>query len=281
MSTLICTTALVLFVAVAAAQTTSTAEGYSFKGNPLGMNLEQFKAANPTTPCFTSSEATAAMDYQLALSTSRNTADKKRLAIFPLQLNVSMAKGKDAKVAAKAALDTGTLDAKKAQDAFVALQSQGAPKDAPWTVVIAHKAGEITCSSSASMAVSHFSGLGDASPDVLKIGAATASGVVYQFLNGQLYKIVILSSVAMVKDLKDAFAAKYGEPTTAAPDDYQNGYGARWTGANFVWTHGSQGIILHEGSANGPAQERTNYDSSVTYEDHSLEPVPVKAATNF
>jgi hypothetical protein len=49
-----CISAMVLLVAsTATAQIASASEGFSFKGNPLGMTLGQFKTNNPTTPCFT------------------------------------------------------------------------------------------------------------------------------------------------------------------------------------------------------------------------------------
>jgi hypothetical protein len=66
-------TLLILLVAAAGvrAQTstslaaaTGTPEGFSFKGTPLGMTLEQFKIANLTTPCFTFDDVAAPVKYK-------------------------------------------------------------------------------------------------------------------------------------------------------------------------------------------------------------------------
>jgi hypothetical protein len=269
---------IMIAASTATAQTIAATQGFSFKGNPLGMTLEQFKASNPETPCFTSSQVDAPMGYQPALVAAQNIADGARINLIGLKINVHRAKGKDAKKDAMLAYDVGVYNAQKAQAAFIALRDQGPPPDAPWMVLIAHKAGEITCSSCASMVVSQFSSYGDTNPNVLKIGSTSVNGVAYLFLNARLYKVVIMGNPEVFTNLKDAFTSRFGEPAATSSDEYQNAFGARWQGANLAWTKGSQAITLHEGSGNGPAQTSM---LSVTYEDQSLEPVPAKVTTDF
>jgi hypothetical protein len=276
--------ALVVFGSVSAgvpAQTTSTPEGFSFKGNPLGMTLEQFKVSNPTIPCFTYSQSEEPPDYQQALFADEGIADGTLRNLIGLKINVRKAKGREAKAAAIIAYKAGVYGAKKAQTDLKALQDQGPlPDNVPWMVVISRKTNEISCSSSASMVVSQLSSLGDANPNGLTIGSTSANGVAYQFLGGKLYKVNIMCWSEVFTNLKEAFATKYGQPNATSTEDFQNAYGARWDGATFAWTKGSQAIALREGSGNGPAQDSKN-SSSVTYEDYSLEPVAVKVLTNF
>jgi hypothetical protein len=274
-------TALIVFGGVAASASAQTAgtEGFSFKGNSLGMTLEQFEIINPTTPCFTYSQSVEPPNYQQDLLADQGIADGTLRNLIGLKINVHKAKGRDAKTAAITAYNAGVFDARKAQTDLKALQDRGPlPYNVPWMVVSHRDANEITCSSSASMVVSQFSSYGDANPDGLTIGSTSANGVAYQFLNGKLYKVTISCWSRVFAKLEEAFETKYGQPTATSTENFQNAYGARWNGANFAWTKGSQVITLHEGSGNGPAQDE---NSSVTYEDHSLEPVVVKAMASF
>jgi hypothetical protein len=119
-----------------------------------------------------------------------------------------------------------------------------APKRIPWTVNFVNQtANEINCSS------------GDDDQDSLKVGSFKVSGVVYRFVDSKLYKVTILFPSGLVAPVREAITAKYGGSTALAAEEYQNGFGASWKGANFAWTNGSQSILLHEGANNDPGQE--------------------------
>jgi hypothetical protein len=244
------------------------------------MTLEQFKAANPTAPCFTKQEIEAYGKYQGDLAIAGMKPSMAQAQVDVLQSELYAVKGKEAKAAAKDAINAAIVEVQKAKDALTYMQ-QHAPQKFPWAVGIGIQAPEALACSSASSEPFARSAKGDANPDGLSIGSTTATAVVYQFLSGKLYRVSILFPAAILKDIKEAFTTKYGEPASIASDDFQNGFGARWKGANFAWTSGSQAILLHEGPGNGPAQDSADTFSSVTYIDHALEPVPAKAATNF
>jgi hypothetical protein len=269
-----------VMAAGAAAQTTTGPEGFSFKGNPLGMTLAEFKVANPTAPCFTKQDIDAFGKYEGDLAMAGMKASMAQAKVDVLQSQLYAVKGKEAKAAAKDAINAAILDVKKAQDDLAYMQ-QHAPQKFPWAVGIDVQASDAIACSSASSAFYARPAEGDANPDGLKVGSAMASAVVYQFLKGRLYRLSVLFPAPVLNSIKDAFTTKYGEPTALAPDAYQNGFGASWKGANFAWISGHQEILLHEGPGNGPGQDSRNEFSDVTYDDHLLEPVAVKAATNF
>jgi hypothetical protein len=235
------------------AATSNTPEGFSFKGNPLGMTLEQFKIANPTTPCFTFDDVAEPVK-------SQHNLEEAMLQEGIAQLHVKESQSATARDALHAAV-------RRAELAEGAVYVQ---KTVPWTVNFVNPtANEINCSS------------GDDDQDSLKVGSFKVSGVVYRFIEGRLYKVTILFPSGLIAPVRRAFTTKYGAFTILATDEYQNGLGACWSGANFAWTNGPQSIRLHEGSNNGPGQEFEAGSGSVTYEDRSLEPVPGKTPTNF
>jgi hypothetical protein len=275
MKTIYTTLAILLVAAIATAQTTTTGslaagtERFTFKGTPLGMTLERFKVANSTTPCFTKNDVDAPLQYQTALAQARLKEATDQNNVLVLQSQFPYIKGKAAKVAASNAIRRAIQDAQNASAAVQSLQLH-VPKSVPRTVhFVKLTADEIACSS------------GDANQDALIVGSFHVSGVVYTFLDSKLFKVTILFPSGLVTPLREAFTTKYGPSTVLANDEYQNGFGARWSGANFAWTNGTQAILLHQGASNGPGQEHDARSGSLTYEDHSLEQVPVKAATNF
>jgi hypothetical protein len=251
------------------AQTTSAPESFSFKGNPLGMTLADFKLANASTPCFTKEDVAAPMLHQIAVAQARSKAGTAKFNVTVLQSQFQYVRGKDAKAAATAALRRAMQDSDDAEVAVEALEDQ-TPKTVPWTLHSVMPASDgINCSS------------GDDNQEALQVGSFKVSGVVYQFSNGRLYKITILFPSGLVLPVKGAFTTKYGESAVQAADDFQNNFGARWTGANFAWINGTQSILLHEGANNGPGGKYDAGSGSVTYKDRSLEPIPDKVATNF
>jgi hypothetical protein len=263
-------TALAILVLEAGAMTETTKpEGFSFKGNPLGMTLLEFKVANPRQPCFTQRDVSARKQYETAVAEARSKAEAAEANVTVLQTNFSYVRGKDAKAAALDAIRTAITDAQAAGLASGTLQGQAPPR-VPEAIDFGYPASnETKCSS------------GDNSLGALEIGSSKVSSVVYQFLNDKLYKVAILFPSVLAGSIKEAFTTKYGEPAALPPDAYQNGFGASWKGTNFAWTNGPQSILLHEGANNGPGQDYSATSGQVTYEDRSLEPAPAKAATNF
>jgi hypothetical protein len=271
--------ALIFTVAGAAAQTPSAPDGFSFKGNPLGMTLDQFKTNNPKSQCFTKEQIDAAVKNLGALAMASMKPAMAQAQLDVLQSELYAVQGKQAKLAAKGAINTAFLEVKKAQADLLAAQQT--PQVFPWSVGLGIQGPDaVACSSSSSAPFAHSAG-GDADPGGLKIGSVVAEAVVYQFLGGKLYKVSILFPSGLVDHMKEALMTKYGEPTAIAADDYQNGFGARWKGANFAWTSGTQVVLLHEGSGNGPGQEYSTTSGQLTYGDRSLEPIPAKVPTNF
>jgi hypothetical protein len=280
------TTLAILLVAAAGATaqtttslaaTSNTPEGFSFKGNPLGMTLEQFQLASPTTPCFTKGQIDAVGKYLGDDARARIKPSMAQANVDVLQSELYAVRGKQDKAAAQDAINAAILEVKKSQDDLAALE-QHAPRNFPWAVGLGVQGPNTVACSSASSIPFDRSPKNDANPDGLMIGSATAAAVVYQFLDGRLYRVTILFPAHLLSAFKDSFTAKYGESTVESPDDYQNGFGANWRGANFAWTHGSQRILLHEGQGNGPAQDTF---STVMYIDHDLDPAPAKPVTNF
>lgn len=70
----------------------------------------------------------------------------------------------------------------------------------------------------------------------------------YMFFDGQLYFIYSLFSQEDFDDVKQAFLDKFGEPhdSKVKVKEYQNGFGARFTGESLEWSYGVSFIRLEE-----------------------------------
>lgn len=135
--------------------------------------------------------------------------------------------------------------------------------------------GEVVCNASP----------GVANPNGLIIADGPVSSVVYRFLGDRLHEIDIRFSARRYDSVRTAFQAKYGRPSEElSPSVYQNTFGARWEGENAFWQKGTQSILLHEGSGNGPGQDE--FDSVFNgcwakIKDSSLEPLPEASTPDF
>jgi hypothetical protein len=143
---------LLVLAASARAQTTSPGrlaadtESFSFKGNPLGMTLDQFNVANSTTPCFTKDDVGAPLKYQTALAEARLKEATDQGNVLVLQSQFPYVKGKSAKAAASDAIRTAIQDAQNASAAVQSLELH-VPKSVPWTArFVKPTADETACS---------------------------------------------------------------------------------------------------------------------------------------
>ena len=109
------------------------------------------------------------------------------------------------------------------------------------------------------------------------------TAVYYRFYKGKLYDIALVFDVRRFQEIVAAFREKYGTPTRVGSTAYQNAYGASWTGEEVTWLKGSQVIVAHEGSANGPVQSHygVGSGSQIEYQDVSLAPKPEKPNIDF
>jgi hypothetical protein len=68
----------------------------------------------------------------------------------------------------------------------------------------------------------------------------------YWFIDDRLYQIVYVVPHSGVDKILDAMMTTYGKPKTVTTEEYQNGFGAKYTGVNCVWDNGVSRILLVE-----------------------------------
>ncbi len=76
-----------------------------------------------------------------------------------------------------------------------------------------------------------------------RISGVDAMSVTYHFYHQQLAKISIVFSTANYSQIRSAFVAKYGEPSSLSTRQFQNGFGARWEAELTVWRKGKQASL--------------------------------------
>jgi hypothetical protein len=185
---------------------------FSFKGNTLGMTLEQFRS-NPTN-------------------------------VASIWINT----GNPAK----------RLDKKKSQQVNTPLCSDqyAEIEDFP-----AAASGEIICLTGTPgpyIAGNKFSTTkqGGVNAQSIIVAGHDPEHVWYRFYGGHLYAIEIGKFAPLdFGDLLQAFEQKFGKPNQTTKEDYQNGFGAHWSGEVLIWQKGPQVISLKEGPGNGPGQD--------------------------
>lgn len=86
------------------------------------------------------------------------------------------------------------------------------------------------------------------------VGVTLVSDLTYEFNQGKLVIISFDFPSETYLALREAFKSKYGAPDSLSKADYQNGFGARWSGEVALWTRGDTSLGLSEGAGNGPGQ---------------------------
>ncbi|WP_426701943.1 hypothetical protein ACPPVV_02695 [Rhodanobacter sp. Col0626] len=106
------------------------------------------------------------------------------------------------------------------------------------------KKGEVVCNASP----------GDVNQNLGTVAGRKLRYITYSFYDGKLYKISLQMPPSTFAAVVDAFSKKYGVPLQSGSDSYQNGFGATWSVAKFVWKRGRQTIAVKEGVGRGPGQ---------------------------
>jgi len=103
--------------------------------------------------------------------------------------------------------------------------------------------------------------------------------VLYHFFNGKLYEIDLHFAAIRYRVIKAAFQDKYGPPSEQSESQFQNGFGASWTGEDLFWKLGTQSLFLYEGPKNGPGQDQFDEiaSSAATFADSALAPASAPA----
>jgi hypothetical protein len=112
------------------------------------------------------------------------------------------------------------------------------------------------------------------SPELSVAAGEPLSLLLFRFNGGRLSAVLFAFDQSSYTALSTGFREKYGEPQKKSAIEYQNIFGARWDGELLTWTHGTQGIVLHEGGDKGPAWTKGDPGFAVIY-DQSLFPAKV------
>jgi hypothetical protein len=204
-------TALANANGVATDSSVPTNTAFSFKGNKLGMTLEQFRS-NPAN----------------VASIWINTGDPKK-----------------------------RLDKKKSQQVNTPLCSNQYAQIEDFPVVAS---GEIICITGTpphdvverNFQITKQGGINTQS---LTVAGHDPEHVWYRFYREHLYAIEIGKfSPFEFADLLQAFEQKLGQPNRTSNEEYQNGFGAHWSGEVVIWQKGTQIVSLKEGPGMGPGQ---------------------------
>jgi len=109
------------------------------------------------------------------------------------------------------------------------------------------------------------------------------SDLTYSFYKGRLYQISMHYFSSNYAGIARAFRQKYGDPSQTKTEAFQNAYGATWSGDVLYWLSGTQGIVVSEGSGNGPAQNGMDMHTgaSILFSDSALAPPDTKQVLNF
>lgn len=112
--------------------------------------------------------------------------------------------------------------------------------------------------------------------DELNIVGLHVQSILYRFRHSLLYQVDITFDSWLYPAISKAFIEKYGTPEKQGTENYQNVFGARWTGNNLSWRNDrQQWIAIVEGPGNGPGQDSANGGMAII-EDGSLAP-PTKS----
>jgi hypothetical protein len=100
--------------------------------------------------------------------------------------------------------------------------------------------------------------------------ADVPTGARFSFFQGKLYAIDASFAADQFSRIKDALKAKYGPPTSEEKKEYQNGFGATYSGGVVVWDNPVSSITLVE--------RCTNLNSSCVMLQHKALGKAVEAA---
>ncbi len=116
----------------------------------------------------------------------------------------------------------------------------------------------------------------------------------YRFYRGYLFQIESQFGSSGYPQVKAAFIEKYGPLSEMRSMDYQNGFGASWTGEVSIWRQRNQTIVVTEGPDNGPGQDGCDYrspdsgdclvpklDATAILRDNSVAPAKTAAKPDF
>jgi len=114
---------------------------------------------------------------------------------------------------------------------------------------------------------------GEINIDARMVAGSAVTSILYHFYNGKLYEIALVFPAVRYGVTKSAFLDKYGPPSRQTTSEFQNGFGARWTGEDLFWLQGTQTVSLEEGGNNGPGQDHfASIGSSAVIMDTALMP---------
>jgi hypothetical protein len=68
----------------------------------------------------------------------------------------------------------------------------------------------------------------------------------YSFVDGRLYEIYYAFPQSRFAQIQEAMVTTYGKPKSVDVKEYQNGFGAKFTGKVCIWDNGTSNIVLME-----------------------------------
>jgi hypothetical protein len=68
----------------------------------------------------------------------------------------------------------------------------------------------------------------------------------FDFYQDKLYQISAMFDAQRFSTMQEALTGKYGPPSSVTPVEYQNGFGAKFTGSVLSWDNGVSTIILRQ-----------------------------------
>lgn len=109
------------------------------------------------------------------------------------------------------------------------------------------------------------------------VGKTLVSSLTYEFRAEKLSSISFQYPSVSYQAVLEAFREKYGTPDIDSHEQYQNAFGAVWSGGVEMWTKGRAFISVTEGKGNGPGQDGfdSGHDGVTTIVDMQAE-VPTK-----
>lgn len=210
-------------------QSEQGSHSFTFKGNSLGMSLEEFRKLNQ-------------QEVQIPTTGRERKRDKAKFRSIILPL---------------------CTDQYEFHELIKSYDFSYYPLEAPITPPQQH---EVICLTTSG--VSQFTTDSKAreipglNPEGRTVAGEKAVNLHYRFFDGRLYRIHMWFSSCLMPEVLATFQQKYGSPTTTTTEDFGNAYGATWHAGVYQWKQDSQIITLKLGSGFGPGQESCHFNGS-------------------
>jgi hypothetical protein len=115
-------------------------------------------------------------------------------------------------------------------------------------------------------------------PEMYTVAGEKAFHIELHLTSGKLWKIELVFDSRSFETINKAFSAKFGEPSSTTTEEFQNGFGAKFTGQLKTWHRGPQSILLREG---GHAPDQPGNGQILIFDDVAAKKLEVPPKIDF